>query len=164
MHLSVFSFFKRLNHFVSNCLQLLCSSIIGLDLESHSREKVQFFETRLRIILLALTWRDEIVILKWPFSYFETRTWLHIIILVLRDEIKTLENHFSWSSKKNEAYSRREFPGSRILADLCYLPVPLWKWGRVFLHLSKQWNFSVGKRRPPHIFSLFLHTEILGHA
>ena len=42
---------------------LLCSTVIGLDLESHSREKVQFFETRLRIIFLALTWRDEIEII-----------------------------------------------------------------------------------------------------
>ena len=42
---------------------LLCSPVIGLDLESHSREKVQFFETRSRIILLALTWRDEIKII-----------------------------------------------------------------------------------------------------
>ena len=44
---------------------LLCSTVIGLDLKSHShsREKVQFFETRLRIILLALAWRDEIEII-----------------------------------------------------------------------------------------------------
>ena len=34
------------------------------------------------------------------------------------DEIETLENHFSWSSKKNEAYSRREFLGSKILVEL----------------------------------------------
>ena len=30
---------------------------------SHYREKVQFFETRLRIIFLALAWRDEIEII-----------------------------------------------------------------------------------------------------
>ena len=42
---------------------LLYSPVIGLDLESHSREKVQFFETRLRIIFLALTWQDEIEII-----------------------------------------------------------------------------------------------------
>ena len=38
---------------------------VGLDLKSHShsREKVQFFETRLRIIFLALAWRDEIEII-----------------------------------------------------------------------------------------------------
>ena len=100
---------------------LLCSTVIGLDLESHShsREKVQFFETRLRIIFLALAWRDEIEIIIWPFSYFETRTRFHFVTLMFRDEIETSENHFSWSSEKNEADSRREFPGSRILADLC---------------------------------------------
>ena len=55
--------FQKLYHSVSNCL--LCSSVIVLDLESHShsREKVQFFETRLRIIFLALAWRDEIEII-----------------------------------------------------------------------------------------------------
>ena len=44
---------------------LLYSQVIELDLESHShsRDKVQFFETRLRIIFLALTWRDEIEII-----------------------------------------------------------------------------------------------------
>ena len=42
-------------HMLSFC------TVIGLDLESHShsREKVQFFETRSRIIFLAFTWRDE---------------------------------------------------------------------------------------------------------
>ena len=39
---------------------------------------------------------------------------------MFRDEIETSENHFSWSSEKNEADSRREFPGSRILADLWF--------------------------------------------
>ena len=54
---------------------------IGLDLESHShsREKVQFFETRMRIIFNALTWRDQIEIIIWPYSYFETRTRLQIV-------------------------------------------------------------------------------------
>ena len=54
---------------------LLCSTVIGLDLESHcnSREMVQFFETRLRIIFLALTWQDEIEI-------------TYMTILVFRDE------------------------------------------------------------------------------
>ena len=44
---------------------LLYSPVIELDLESHShsRDKVQFFETRLTIIFLALTWRDEIEII-----------------------------------------------------------------------------------------------------
>ena len=86
---------------------LLCSTVIGLDLESHShsREKVQFFETRLRIIFLALAWRDEIEIIIWPFSYFETRTRFHFVTLMFRDEIETSENHFSWSSEKNEADS-----------------------------------------------------------
>ena len=46
-------------HMLSFC------TVIGLDLESHyhSRKKVQFFETRSRIIFLALTWRDEIEII-----------------------------------------------------------------------------------------------------
>ena len=100
---------------------LLCSPVIGLDLESlsHSRKKVQFFETRLRIFFLALTWRDEIEIIIWPFSYFEMRTRLHIATLMFRDHIETAENQFSGRARKNEADSRREFPGSRILADLC---------------------------------------------
>ena len=92
--------FQKLYHSFSNCL--LCSSVIVLDLESHShsREKVQFFKTRSIIIFLALTWRDEIEIIIRPFSYFEKRMRLQIVILVFRDEIETLENHFSWSSKK----------------------------------------------------------------
>merc|ERR1711928_155242 len=100
---------------------LLSSTVIGLDLESHfrSREKMQSFETRLRIIFLTLTWRDEIEIIIRPFSYFETRVRFHFVTLMFRDEIETSENHFSRSSEKNEADSRREFPGSRILADLC---------------------------------------------
>ena len=55
--------FQKLYQLGSDCL--LCSFVIGLDLESHShsREKVQFFETRSRIIFLALTWRDEIEII-----------------------------------------------------------------------------------------------------
>ena len=55
--------FQKSYQLVSNCL--LCSFVIGLDLEyhSHSREKVQFFETRLRIFFLALAWRDEIEII-----------------------------------------------------------------------------------------------------
>ena len=70
---------------------LLYSQVIELDLESHSqsRDKGQFFETRLRTIFLALTWRDEIEIIVWPFSYFETRTRLHIASLMLRDEVET---------------------------------------------------------------------------
>ena len=67
---------------------------------SHSWEKAPFSETRLRIIFLALIWRDEIVIIIWSFSYFETRTRLHIVALMFRDEIETYENHFSWSSEK----------------------------------------------------------------
>ena len=109
--------FQKSYHLVYDCL--LCSPVIGLDLESHSREKVQFFETRSRIIFLALTWREEIEIIIWPFSYFETRTRLHIVILVFRDEIETLQNHFSWSSEKKWSWLSREFLGSRILVDLC---------------------------------------------
>ena len=92
---------------------LLCSPVIGLDLESlsHSREKVQFFETRLRIIFLALAWRDEIEIIIWPFSYFETRTRFHFVTLMFRDEIETSENHFSWSSEKKWSWLSSRIPG-----------------------------------------------------
>ena len=133
MHLSVFSFFKTLNHFVSNCLQLLCSSIIRLDLESHSREKVQFFETRLRIIFLALAWRDEIEIIIWPFSYFETRTRFHFVTLMFRDEIETSENHFSWSSEKKWSWLSSRIPGienSRwpLITVLAVLPLLVCPW------------------------------------
>ena len=84
MHLSVFLSFKKIYHFVSNCL--LCSSVIGMDLESYSssRKKVQFFEAISRIIFLALTWRDE---------------------------IETLENHFSWSSEKKWSLLSSRIPG-----------------------------------------------------
>ena len=87
------------------------SILIFLDLESHShsREKIQFFETRLRIIFLTLTWRDEIEIIIWSFLYFETRTRLHIVILMFRDKIETLENHFSWSSEKKWSWLSLEF-------------------------------------------------------
>ena len=44
---------------------------------------------RLKIILLALDWRDENDIFIWSFSYFETRTRLHNIILMFWDEIET---------------------------------------------------------------------------
>ena len=114
---------------------LLYSPTIWLDLKSHfhSREKVKFFETRSRIIFLALTWRDEIEIIIRPFSYFETRTRLNIVTLMFWDEIETLENHFSWPSEKNEADSRREFPGSRILGDLCFRLIL----GCYFISISK---------------------------
>ena len=41
------------------------------------------------------------------------------IILVFRDDIKTVENHFSWSGEKKWSWLSREFPGSRILVELC---------------------------------------------
>ena len=83
------------NHYLHD--HIINNFSTGLDLESfsHSRENVQCFETRLRIIFLALIWRNEIEIIIWSFSYFETRTRLHIVILMFRDEIETLENHFS---------------------------------------------------------------------
>ena len=115
---------------------LLCNPVIGLDLESHSnsREKVQFFETRLRNIFLALTWGNEIEIIIWPFSYFETRTRSHIVILIFRDLIETLENISRGRARKNEADSRRELPGARILADLWFDVVAKEFW--VIWHLS----------------------------
>ena len=56
---------------------LLCSPVIGLDLESlsHSREKVQFFETRLRFFSCSHLARQD-------------RDY-HITILVFRDENET---------------------------------------------------------------------------
>ena len=62
---------KVFSNTTKNCLSQIMShtfllySPVGLYLKSHShsREKVQFFETRLRIIFLALTWRDEIEII-----------------------------------------------------------------------------------------------------
>ena len=98
---------------IISCAFLLYSPVIGLDLESHShsREKVQFFETRLRFIFLALTQRDEIEIIIWPFSYFETRTRLDIATLMFRDEIETSENHFSWSSEKKWSWLSSRIPG-----------------------------------------------------
>ena len=103
--------FQKSYHLVYDCL--LCSPVIGLDLESHSREKVQFFETRSRIIFLALTWRDKIEIIIRPFSYFKKRMRLQIVILVFRDEIETSRSRSKIIShgpaRKNEAYSRREF-------------------------------------------------------
>ena len=62
---------------------------------SHYREKVQFFETRLRIIFLALTWRDGMEIIIWPFSYFETRTIFHIVILMLSEKKWSCEQWLS---------------------------------------------------------------------
>ena len=111
MHLS--DHFSKIYHLVSDCL--LCSPVIGLDLESHShsREKVQFFKTRSIIIFLALTWRDEIEIIIRPFSYFKKRMRLQIVILVFRDEIETSRSRSKIIShgpaRKNEAYSRRKF-------------------------------------------------------
>ena len=84
---------------------------------SHSREKVQFFETRLRIIFLLspgetrsrLSYdhsrisrreRDYIML----FSCFETRSRLWKII-----------SH-GWARK-----NKTEFPGSRILVELCFI-------------------------------------------
>ena len=62
--------FQKSYHLVYDCL--LCSPVIGLDLESHSREKVQFVETRSRIIFLALLARRD-------------RDY-HMTILIFRDE------------------------------------------------------------------------------
>ena len=62
---------------------------------------------------------------------------------MFRDEIETSENHFSWSSEKNEADSRREFPGSRILADL---------WFQAFVFLKQVATdplFEVWRRKAP---------------
>ena len=74
--------------------------------------------------------RRYIEIIIGPFSYFKTRAICNcyscalrreqyaIVILVFRDKIETLENH---NSRTNEAESRQEFLGLRILADPPYL-------------------------------------------
>ena len=82
-----------------------------------SRESA-IFRDEIGNYFLTLTWRDEIEIIIWPFSYFEKRTRLQIVILMFRDEIETSENHFSCWARKNQADSRREFPISRILVEL----------------------------------------------
>ena len=70
--------FQKSYHLVYDCL--LCSPVIGLDLESHSREKVQFFETRSRLSYdhsrISRRERDYILL----FSCFETRSRLYKII------------------------------------------------------------------------------------
>ena len=66
-------------------------------------------------------------------SFFETRTRIFSFNLVLRDENENfffqsrvsrrereIENHFWWSRKRKSSWFSREFPGSRILAMLCY--------------------------------------------
>ena len=79
---------------------------------------------------LALTWRDKIEITIWPFSYFESRTRLHIVILVFRDEIETLENLFSWSSEKKWSWLSSRIPGIEnscwppSLHGKCHLKIP----------------------------------------
>ena len=72
---------------------------------------MQFFKTRLIIIFLALTWRDEIEIIIWPYSYFETRTRLDIATLMFWDEFETSENHFSWLSEKKWSWLSSRIPG-----------------------------------------------------
>ena len=72
---------------------------------------MQSFETRLRIIFLALAWRDEIEIIIRPFLYFEMRARFHFVTLMFRDEIETSENHFSWSSEKKWSWLSSRIPG-----------------------------------------------------
>ena len=116
---------------VSHYLSKIISYVIGLDLEfhSHSREKVQCFETRLRIIFLTLTWRDEIEIIIWSFLYFETRTRLHIVILMFRDKTETLENHFLWSSEKKWSLLSSRIPG-----------IENSRWTLIERHMNRPWG------------------------
>ena len=96
------------------------SILIFLDLESHShsREKIQFFETRLRIIFLALTWRDESRLL-YEHSRISRRERDYILLFSCFETRSRLKKIISRGrARKDEADSRREFPGSRILADL----------------------------------------------
>ena len=77
---------------------------------SLSREGSIFWD-KIENFFLALIWRDEIEIIIWPFSYFETRTRLNIVTLMFRDEIETSENHFSWSSEKKWSSLSSRIPG-----------------------------------------------------
>ena len=81
-------------------------------------KKVQFFETRSRIILLALTWRDKIDIFILLFSCLETSSRLHIVILMFRDENEKHTLNVSRSSEKNVSQFSRDLARTRILADL----------------------------------------------
>ena len=66
---------------------------------SLSKEGAIFWD-QIKNYFLALTWRDEIKIVIWPLFYYETRTRLHIVILVFRDEIESLEIHFEREKMK----------------------------------------------------------------
>ena len=148
-----------MHHLVSDCL--LCRVVFGLDIESHShsQEKVQFFETRLRIIVLAqilneadrrglqANCRGLTIILEkrcnfsrrdWELFFLlspgETRSRLSydhsrisrrerdsILLLSCFETRSRLQKIISRGrARKNEDESRREFPGSRILADLWF--------------------------------------------
>ena len=77
---------------------------------SLSREGSIFWD-KIENFFLALIWRDEIEIIIWPFSYFETRKRLHIVFLVFRDEVETLDNHFLWLSEKKWSLLSSRIPG-----------------------------------------------------
>ena len=147
MHLSVFFSFK--NHI--NLFPIACyAAFIGLDLESHSHYLL-FFETRSRIIFLALTWRDKIEIIIWPFSYFETRTGFHFVTLMFRDEIETSENHFSWSSEKKWSWLSSRIPG-----------IENSRWPLIYISLLSEWGKQKFWLCPgPGEKSVSLHLELL---
>ena len=67
--------------------------------------------------------RDEIEIFILLFSCFETRSRLHIVILMFRDENEKLKLNFSRSSEKNLSQFSRDLARTRILADL-WLTLP----------------------------------------
>ena len=86
---------------------------IFLDLKSHShsQEKVQFFETRLRIIFLALTWRGE-TRLRLSYDHYRIlrREGDYILLLSCFETGSRLKKIISCGrARKNEADSRWEF-------------------------------------------------------
>ena len=81
---------------------------------------VQFFETRLRIIFL-LSPGETRSRLSYDHSRISRRERDSILLLSCFETRSRLQKTISRGrARKNEADSRREFPGSRILADLCY--------------------------------------------
>ena len=100
----------RLKAFGSNLVvpKICSSSILILDLESYSLDEIENYFSCFHLARRDRDYHMTIIV-------FREKTRLHILIIMFRDKIKT---RFLWSSEKNEADSRQEFPGSRILADL----------------------------------------------
>ena len=67
-----------------------------------------------------LVFRDENEKFFLSISCFETRTRISFFQSRVSRREREIENHFSWSSEKKSSWFSREFPGSRILAMLCF--------------------------------------------